>query len=326
MDKKTINELLGIVRALSYLPCSKPFLKPVDVISLQIFDYLTIIDRPMDLGTIKTKITKKEYATTDDYLNDMNQIFENCRKYNTDPRNPVRILCEDLQTEFENQWKLLEDRHKADKEKDTNVSLPVKREPDENKRTTNTTKRAKIQPVYPKPPELTNIVKISDIQIPKIPELKLPELELPEPEETSKSDLESTVIKMPENKITLKLPDLSPVRKPSSSSEEEKIEPMKIQLPPKPSESWHKRKKAEEVIVEEELDYDKLTGKDDFESVIKFKMPEMPQASEEEQAQDAPAPTRLNSNEYMKAVLQPLVDQETKRKLRSVLYKSIIST
>mmetsp|Transcript_29414 Transcript_29414/g.29148 ORF Transcript_29414/g.29148 Transcript_29414/m.29148 type:complete len:264 (+) Transcript_29414:3-794(+) len=131
MEKKTTNDLLGIIRALSCLPCSRPFLKPVDVLALGIPDYLTIIDRPMDLGTIKTKLMKKEYADKQQFLQDVYQIFDNCRRYNTDPRNPVRVLCEDLQTQFELQWTKLEDGNKVDKNKEeTMITIPTKREPE----------------------------------------------------------------------------------------------------------------------------------------------------------------------------------------------------
>ena len=101
MDSRTKNDLLGIIRALSLLPCARPFLKPVDTELLNIPDYLEIIQKPMDFGTIKKKLMNKSYNTIDEYIEDIYQIFENCRRYNTDPRNPFRLLCEDLQTQFE---------------------------------------------------------------------------------------------------------------------------------------------------------------------------------------------------------------------------------
>ena len=60
MDSRTKNDLLGIIRALSLLPCARPFLKPVDTELLNIPDYLEIIQKPMDFGTIKKKLMEKK--------------------------------------------------------------------------------------------------------------------------------------------------------------------------------------------------------------------------------------------------------------------------
>ena len=44
---------------------------------------------------------QKTYTTVEEFLSDMSLMINNCRKYNMDPNNPVRILGEDLQTQFE---------------------------------------------------------------------------------------------------------------------------------------------------------------------------------------------------------------------------------
>ena len=69
--------------------------------ALCIPDYFDIITDPMDLSTVKRKLMQKTYTTVEEFLSDMSLMINNCRKYNMDPNNPVRILGEDLQTQFE---------------------------------------------------------------------------------------------------------------------------------------------------------------------------------------------------------------------------------
>ncbi|CAN1821883.1 Transcription initiation factor TFIID subunit 1 [Linum perenne] len=67
-------------RELSYL-----FLKPVS--KKEAPDYLKIIERPMDLSTIKEKVRKMEYKGRREFRHDVWQITFNAHKYN-DRRNP----------------------------------------------------------------------------------------------------------------------------------------------------------------------------------------------------------------------------------------------
>lgn len=59
-----------------------PFLEPVNDIMYQIFDYYTIIKKPMDLGTVKKKLDARQYATPQEFKDDVNQIVTNCCTYN----------------------------------------------------------------------------------------------------------------------------------------------------------------------------------------------------------------------------------------------------
>ncbi|XP_048320422.2 transcription initiation factor TFIID subunit 1 isoform X2 [Ziziphus jujuba] len=80
------NILEGIVETLkdryevSYL-----FLKPVS--KKEAPDYLDIIERPMDLSTIREKVRKMEYKSREQFRHDVWQITYNAHKYN-DGRNP----------------------------------------------------------------------------------------------------------------------------------------------------------------------------------------------------------------------------------------------
>ncbi|KAG6593022.1 Transcription initiation factor TFIID subunit 1, partial [Cucurbita argyrosperma subsp. sororia] len=61
------------------------FLKPVS--KKEAPDYLDIIERPMDLSTIREKVRRLEYKTRDEFRHDVWQIMYNAHMYN-DGRNP----------------------------------------------------------------------------------------------------------------------------------------------------------------------------------------------------------------------------------------------
>ena len=54
-------EVLFIFQIFLEHPLSWPFLAPVDVVGLGIPDYLDVIKKPMDLGTIQKKLSDQEY-------------------------------------------------------------------------------------------------------------------------------------------------------------------------------------------------------------------------------------------------------------------------
>ena len=58
------------------------FRAPVDYESLGLLDYPKIIKHPMDLGTCKEKLLNGEYKIIQEFIDDINLIWENCRTYN----------------------------------------------------------------------------------------------------------------------------------------------------------------------------------------------------------------------------------------------------
>lgn len=57
----------------------------VDHVKLQLHDYLDVIKRPMDLGTVKRNLEQKVYRTFEQFAADVNLVWSNAMKY-----NPVR--------------------------------------------------------------------------------------------------------------------------------------------------------------------------------------------------------------------------------------------
>ena len=55
------------------------FKEPVDYEALGLLDYPTIIKHPMDLGTCKNKLLNGEYKIFQEFIDDVNLIWENCK-------------------------------------------------------------------------------------------------------------------------------------------------------------------------------------------------------------------------------------------------------
>lgn len=80
-----------------------PFKEPVDPIPDGVPDYHEKISKPMDLGSMKEKMDRKGYASEEEFLADMNQIFTNCYTYWT-KKDPMWGACEKLQKTFEEKY------------------------------------------------------------------------------------------------------------------------------------------------------------------------------------------------------------------------------
>ena len=52
-------------------------------------DYLSVIEHPMDLGTVVKKLGNSEYPSEAEFAVDVRLVFENCREYND---IPVHVL------------------------------------------------------------------------------------------------------------------------------------------------------------------------------------------------------------------------------------------
>jgi len=58
------------------------FANPVKWEELNILDYPKIVTNPMDFATIKTKLKEHRYEKIQDFMEDMELVFYNCRMYN----------------------------------------------------------------------------------------------------------------------------------------------------------------------------------------------------------------------------------------------------
>jgi hypothetical protein len=83
------------------------FREPVDPVLYGIPDYFDVIKNPMDLGTVKKKLTNSQYANLDEFAADVRLTFSNAMTYNP-PGNQVHTVAEQLNGIFESEWKLVE--------------------------------------------------------------------------------------------------------------------------------------------------------------------------------------------------------------------------
>jgi Bromodomain len=75
------------------------FYEPVDFVKLGIPDYLEIIKHPMDFGTIKNNLSNNKYLKVQEFLEDLNLVFNNCLLYNGE-NSQVSIMCKHVREEF----------------------------------------------------------------------------------------------------------------------------------------------------------------------------------------------------------------------------------
>ena len=82
---------------------SYPFLKPVDPVALNIPQYLKIIKKPMDLGTVEKNLKDGNYQTAKDFYNDVTLMFNNCYKFNPET-DDVHKMGKLFQQVFDSLW------------------------------------------------------------------------------------------------------------------------------------------------------------------------------------------------------------------------------
>ncbi|KAI0005490.1 Bromodomain-containing protein [Russula compacta] len=81
-----------------------PFSEPVDWVKLSIPDYPKIVKKPMDLGTMRSKLDSGAYPTAEKFRDDLKLIVGNCFLYNPST-TPVHQAGLELKKLFEEKWK-----------------------------------------------------------------------------------------------------------------------------------------------------------------------------------------------------------------------------
>ncbi|KAA0719952.1 Bromodomain-containing protein 2 [Triplophysa tibetana] len=76
-----------------------PFYQPVDAIKLGLPDYHKIIQKPMDMGTIKKRLENVYYWSASECMQDFNTMFTNCYIYNK-PTDDIVLMAQALEKIF----------------------------------------------------------------------------------------------------------------------------------------------------------------------------------------------------------------------------------
>ncbi|KAL8151107.1 hypothetical protein V2J09_020915 [Rumex salicifolius] len=101
------------------------FNKPVDVKSLGLHDYYTIIKHPMDLGTIRTRLDTKWYKAPKEFAEDVRLTFRNAMTYNMEEHD-VNKFAKQLLKLFEGSWMKIEaDYLRQSKAVNSKLDLPT---------------------------------------------------------------------------------------------------------------------------------------------------------------------------------------------------------
>uniref|UniRef100_A0A1J3G9C2 Transcription factor GTE3, chloroplastic n=1 Tax=Noccaea caerulescens TaxID=107243 RepID=A0A1J3G9C2_NOCCA len=114
-DKGTVQILKNCNNLLTKLMKHKSgwiFNSPVDATRLGLHDYHIIIKKPMDLGTVKTKLSKSLYKSPLDFAEDVRLTFNNALLYNPKGHD-VHHVAELLLKMFEEKWAPLETQYEV---------------------------------------------------------------------------------------------------------------------------------------------------------------------------------------------------------------------
>ncbi|KAK9674484.1 hypothetical protein RND81_12G235600 [Saponaria officinalis] len=102
--RKKCNDLLQRLRNHKH---GWVFNVPVDVNKFGIHDYFDIIKNPMDLGTVKTRLTTNWYKTPRAFAEDVRLTFHNAMTYNPAGQD-VHIMAKELLRILEEKWSSIE--------------------------------------------------------------------------------------------------------------------------------------------------------------------------------------------------------------------------
>ncbi|KAI5288653.1 hypothetical protein KEM52_001075, partial [Ascosphaera acerosa] len=102
-ELKFCQEALDELFKPKYYPIAAPFYQPVDPVALNIPNYHSIIKKPMDLGTIGSKLKANLYEHAKEFEADVRLMFKNCYKFNI-IGDPTYTAGQRLQEVFDKKW------------------------------------------------------------------------------------------------------------------------------------------------------------------------------------------------------------------------------
>jgi len=108
------KKCMNLLQRLKKHNCAYPFLYPVDVEGLGLYDYYDVVTEPMDLSTVEKKLKNGEYSSVNDFGNDIRKIWNNAFSYNTEG-SPIYVTTEKISSYFERIFKEIEDVQFSDK-------------------------------------------------------------------------------------------------------------------------------------------------------------------------------------------------------------------
>lgn len=117
MTPENIKKCADILRRLKKHKCAGPFLHPVDVEGLGLYDYYDVVSEPMDLSTVEKKLKGTEYLTIQEFGQDIKKIWDNALAYNTEGSS-IHQMTLNMKTYFTKIFAEISDFQFNDKVKD----------------------------------------------------------------------------------------------------------------------------------------------------------------------------------------------------------------
>jgi hypothetical protein len=87
-------------------PCSVIFLEPVNPLRDGAPNYLNVIKKPVDLGTIRQHLIEDRYSSVTSWSRDMGLVWTNCERFNGRETGPS-LLAAEVRRNFEKEYKRL---------------------------------------------------------------------------------------------------------------------------------------------------------------------------------------------------------------------------
>ncbi|KAI9839566.1 MAG: hypothetical protein M1819_002192 [Sarea resinae] len=103
LELKFCEEVMREMNKPKYQQVGWPFYNPVDPVALNIPHYHKIIKKPMDLGTIGSKLKSGQYENAKEFEIDMRLMFQNCYKFNP-PADQVHQMGKEFEHAFDKKW------------------------------------------------------------------------------------------------------------------------------------------------------------------------------------------------------------------------------
>lgn len=75
------NELKEFFKKLKEHQHAFLFQQPIEEVVTQMPDYMNVVKRPIDLIKIEYKVENSEYDNIEEFINDMELLFANCKAY-----------------------------------------------------------------------------------------------------------------------------------------------------------------------------------------------------------------------------------------------------
>lgn len=82
LKKEDHPKCLKLIESIEADPGCEPFLLPVEWEALKLFDYPKVVARPMDFNSLKKNLNEGKFTNYEDFLADLQLIWDNCKLYN----------------------------------------------------------------------------------------------------------------------------------------------------------------------------------------------------------------------------------------------------